>query len=311
MIDKRRKDFIRSIIISDYIFTKQGIYTDCSALNSPQLGVQSRLFGSDENTSQTYLRNFENSYKMGPILGTGDFLSKMSNLITLFDPSFEENLDDTVNLPKPRKIKVPLDTVLMNRKSSRFFNGKKISLQNLSDLLFYSAGSISHQKEQLGEFTVNRHKYSYPSGGGMYAITLFVIAYHVEGVEPAIYKYQPVSHTLCYHSKIQTLDSFIITERFSLSDSAYKTIDNLDPSVLFIFENNFKKQRLKYSELSLLLALTDCGGLLQNCGLLAAALNLPFCIWGGFKKAEAEKVLEIDGLDKHIIMSALLGGMNE
>ncbi len=64
---------------------------------------------------------------------------------------------------------------------------------------------------------------------------------------------------------------------------------------------------MKYGELSLALAYTDCGCLLQNCGLMADALNLTFCIWAGFKKAEAEKALSIDGVDNHIIMTALLG----
>jgi len=60
--------------------------------------------------------------------------------------------------------------------------------------------------------------------------------------------------------------------------------------------------------LSLLLAFVDCGCLLQNISLICTALELNYTIWAGYKKAEAEKALKIDGLDKHIIMTSLLGG---
>ena len=75
-----------------------------------------------------------------------------------------------------------------------------------------------------------------------------------------------------------------------------------------IVVNNFKKQRLKYGELSLLLAITDSGCLMQNFSLLASALNLHFCIWAGFKKHQTEAFLNIDGLDEHVIMTALIEG---
>ena len=234
-------------------------------------------------------------------------MANYANILPLYENSYKENFKNAIFLKKARKLKVKLHSVLSERRSSRFFNGISISEQDFSDFLFYSAGVNKREKIKLGNDYLTKNNFTYPSGGGMYSIKIFLIIYHVKGIKPGVYIYQPVSHSLLFYSGIVSLDNFIITKRYDNNTGTYQKIENQDPSFLICCMNNFSQQRIKYGELSLALAYTDCGCLLQNFGLMAAALDLNFCIWAGFKKNEAEKALNIDGLDNHIIMTALVG----
>lgn len=162
----------------------------------------------------------------------------------------------------------------------------------------------------MNDIKLKTFKRTYASGGGMYSLDIYLAVYNVENLQTGIYKYQPISNSLLFKKEIADLDDFIVTSRYCEKTGNYQKIENLLPSVLFIFTNNFTRPRLKYSELSLLLAFVDCGALLQNLSLMTAALSLHFCIWAGFKKTSSEKVLGLDGIQNHVIMTALLGGKN-
>lgn len=303
----KKADVIKNLLISENIYNEQNIYCDAVGIETPDLYSKGRFFSKKQLISQVYLNNFENSFKMGQILGTGEFMANPMNVLPLFESTYKENTKNCIRLNKPRKVKMDLQFVITTRKSSRVFSGKSISKQVFSDFLYYSAGSIGTQKAFIGKHEFIQNRYSYPSGGGMYAMRFFLVVYNVTGIEPAVYIYQPNSHSILKHCEIKELDNFIVTKRYNQETGNYETIKELNPSVLICCVNNFSQQRMKYGELSLALAYTDCGCLLQNCGLLAASLNLNYCIWAGFKKANAERCLNIDGLDNHIIMTSLLG----
>lgn len=302
-----KNNIIKNLFISENIYNEQNIYCDSVGVESPDLYLKGRFFSRNQLISQVYLTNFENTFKMGQILGTGDFMSNPINILPLVESSYKEDTQNCILLKKPRKMNVSLQNALLNRESSRLFIEKEISFQDFSDFLYYSAGSIRKNKFLLGNQTFLKNKYSYPSGGGIYSIKLFLIVYNVQTIEPAVYIYQPNSHSILKYCEIKDLDNFIVTKRYNKNLGDYETIEELKPSALICCVNNFSQQRLKYGELSLALAYTDCGCLLQNCSLLASALNLNYCIWAGFKKNNAEHCLKIDGFNNHIIMMSLLG----
>lgn len=303
---QKEKD-IKAVLSSDFVFDQEGVYSDNVGVFAPRAACVGRFFSDYTLISQEYLSNFENSYKYGAVTGTAVYMQNRANILALYEKQYEEDVSDVIHLPKARAMKVSLQRALFERASSRFFDGSPLSLQMLSDFLFYSAASLVEENVNVGDSAVKRHKMSYPSGGGMYSIKLYLAVYAVDSLESAIYIYQPVSHTLKKFSAIAPLDSFIITKRYNSSTGSYDDIENFSPCVLCLFVNDFSRARLKYGELSLLTALIDCGCLAENCSLAASALNLHFCLWAGFKKSEGEKALCLDGLEKHLILSALLG----
>lgn len=302
-----KTDYLKVIASAEFQMSSQTIYADNCASDFSNIYIQGNFFSDKDSISQKYLSNFENSYKEGPILSTGDFMNNLQNMVALMTPDYKEKTEDIIILPKPRNINIGLRKLIEKRKSSRDFTGESILKQELSDFLFYSAGQICKEKTNIFGMEIEKPKFSYPSGGGMYSLQLVLMIYSVRGIENGGYIYQPITHSLTKISNLLNLDNFVVTKRYDKNKADYVIIENFEPSVLICCLNNFKKQRLKYGELSLALAYTDCGCMLQNASLTAAALNLNFCIWAGFKKAKAEKALKINGINEHIIMAALLG----
>lgn len=307
-MDISKRDLLKYILSSDFVFSQQSIYANGSAMTFGKNIGQSKFFGASDLISQTYLANFENTEKMGAIQSTGEFMANFANVSTLYQKQYAEDIDGAVALPKPRKLTVSLQAALKDRFSSRFYDGSSIELQTLADLLFYAAGSCKNEVQTVLDKEVTRYFFPYASGGGMYALKIFVIAYHVKSLQPAVYCYQPVSHTLLPYKDLVPLSDIMIMERFNNRTNILEPMQNFDPSVCLVYANNFHRQRLKYSELSLLLAAVDCGGLLQNIGLMAAALELHHCLWAGFKKHSSEEALGLDGVQEHALMVSLLGG---
>ena len=309
---ENNRDILKLIYSSDFSFNQQCVYSSVIGIENPKAVGQGMLFSDTEYISQTYLRNFENTSKLGAILGSGEYMSNFSNIAALYRQDLKENINNCIYLPKARKCKTSLVHCLKNRISSRFFQGKEISLSELSDLLFYSASSLEPPRiTKINNIGVKSYRRTYPSGGGMYSVDIYLAIYNVKGLDKGIYKYQPISHSLLYIKKIEELNRFIVTSRYNSQEGKYDEIENLSPSVFFIFANNFTRPRIKYGELSLLLGLVDCGCLLQNFSLLTAALSLHFCVWAGYKKSSVEDILNLDGISNHVIMTALLGAKSE
>ena len=88
-------------------------------------------------------------------------------------------------LPAPKKIILPLMTALKNRRSSRNFGKKPITLEELSTLFYFTSG-LNNSK------TGSRF---YPSAGGRYPIESYVISLNTE-LSPGLYHYQIKSHAL-------------------------------------------------------------------------------------------------------------------
>lgn len=305
-----KQEQIKLLMSGEYnTYGTQGVYSDVCSIYSPKGIKTGEFFSSEYFISQEYLSNFENSYNFGAINATGSFMASYANMLSLFGVEYNEEIDNTktVKLPTPRHIKMSIEKAIRNRHSSRSFNEQSVSLQELSDILFYSYGSLGKTQEMMYGNLLTRHKRPIPSGGGMYSLNLYIVSYNVDKIPSHIYQYQPISHTLFKYAPIKDLDNFIVTSRYDANSGEYKKIEKLNPAVLIVVTNNFAKQRIKYSELSLLLALTDSGALCQNVGLLSSSLDLNCCVWAGFKKRNIEKLLSLDGLDSHCLMTILIG----
>lgn len=303
----KKVDLLKIIGGTENLYSTQSIYCNNVGVESTDLYTKGKFFSSNQLISQLYLSNYENCFKMGPIVSTAEFMDNGANVLALMDSEYKEILKDAIFLPKPRKIKTTLQDALINRRSSRTYSCKPISLQDFSDFLYYSRGAVKNETVNLGGKKVSKQKYTAPSGGGMYATKFFLVVYNVKEINPGIYIYQPASHSLLFYMPVVALDKFVITKRYDSKTGDYVPIENFSPSVFICCINDFAQQRHKYGELSLAVSYVDCGCLLQNCGLIASALELDFCVWAGFKKREGEKQLKIDGLNSHIIMTAMLG----
>lgn len=204
---------------------------------------------------------------------------------------------ETIKLSKPQnKIKTLITNALRTRHSSREFSGIKLSESVFSTLLHYSFG-IAPRKMHINDITVNTRFYA--SGGGLYPIKVYIYINNIEGIEQGLYLYQPLSHTLLSISK----DKKIEISEFYEGKGIYTESANFCVFYALRISSSF----LKYGELSLLLALTEVGEMIQNFDLVATSLGLSSCTIAGFKKTYIENLLDFDHIDEHVLLSSICG----
>ena len=102
----------------------------------------------------------------------------------------------TVALPAPgaRADAPGLAEVLLARRSTHGRYQGRFSLDELSTLLHYSAGTAT-DKKLPGSSSTYRVR-TYPSGGANYPVRLLMYCHAVEGVERGTYLYDPEAHAL-------------------------------------------------------------------------------------------------------------------
>ena len=115
------KDLLMAIYNSDFIFSQQSIYSDTIGIGSPKAKEQGYLFLEEDSISQLYLRNFENTLKLGSILGTGEFMFNLSNIASLLHTELKEDVENSVFLPKARKCKASIISMFKRQNFVKIF----------------------------------------------------------------------------------------------------------------------------------------------------------------------------------------------
>ncbi len=158
-----------------------------------------------------------------------------------------------IQLPQALLPALSLQQCLHQRHSSREHGKGLMSLAELAALLQHAAG-IRQQHNPTGRSR------SYPSGGAMYPIHLYLLAQKVEGLAPALYRYEADNHQL----------SLISSQTTALTSQPF----HQDTALLLLLVNDWTAQSRKYGDISYKLALLEAGHLAQNLALAATALSL-------------------------------------
>jgi SagB-type dehydrogenase family enzyme len=188
-----------------------------------------------------------------------------------------------IRLPKPSLPKLPLQKVLTLRRSSRDFKIRKISLNKLSSLLYFSAG--------LKDLSFNPDtKRFYPSAGARYPLEVYLINLQT-----------PLPRGLYhYYLKNNSLEELFKFKKFD-----YKEYFNQQwlgrSSFIVIITSVFRRNTIKYGNRGYRHILIEAGHLGQNFYLGAASLNLYCCAIGGFVDDKLNKFLDIDGVEESVV----------
>lgn len=197
----------------------------------------------------------------------------------------EEITDDVIFLEKkPIKIKTKLVDALEKRHSTRqYSNIIKMDINELSTLLLYSYGVAKHKENYFGVEVTTRY---HGSGGGLYPVDVYLLINNVTGINPGIYKYQPISHSLKPVS-----DDFDIEKLYP-----YGNFDLENYAFCALYEYDVNRNYVKYGELSLMVTFIEAGLMAQNLDLVAESMGFSTCQAAGYNKKYADKILGIDGI---------------
>ena len=182
-----------------------------------------------------------------------------------------------VYLPPPdHRGEVSLEEAIYSRRSIRSFADRPLSLKEVSQLLWAAGG-----KTIDGITGATR---SYPSAGGIYPLTIYLVAGNVTGLPAGIYRYNWKRHSLAL---LKTGDLRRKLVRAALGQSF---IDRAPASI--VITADIKRTTSWYGTRGETRYVPmDTGHSGQNVSLQAQALGLGSVIVGAFEDEAMEKIL--------------------
>ncbi|MWV45650.1 SagB/ThcOx family dehydrogenase [Paenibacillus sp. HJL G12] len=210
----------------------------------------------------------------------------------------------------PEEMISGLDQLLLERRST-FVNGMgaKWSLSDVSALLTWSAGVRDihrHMGSQGTEEVITMR--TYPSGGAMYSIKLYMYIRNVEGLEDGVYYYAPLQKELYRYGDAISMEQLerMLPMTLYKTDARSSMLEGV--SILLFFIADLQYSFKKYGRLSYKLSLIESGHIAQNIQLVSTALKkhtLPIC---GFFADKVEELLQLrEQKYKHCVYAMILG----
>ncbi len=174
-----------------------------------------------------------------------------------------------------------LADAIASRRSRRSFGPRPLEPRTLATLLHAAYGvtaAIDGTPQALR---------TVPSGGALYPLELYVVAHRVEGVDPALYHYDPLRHGL---ELLRAVGSRPWSELSPYAEPLRES------AAVVAITAVFWRSRFKYGPRAYRFALIEAGHVGQNLLLAGAALGLNAVPLGGFFDREVDALLGVDGI---------------
>jgi SagB-type dehydrogenase family enzyme len=202
-------------------------------------------------------------------------------------PRKVHSLADAVELPDGGPPAGALEQAIAARRSARTFSGEAVTRGELGRLLRYSYGNT------LGRRAV-------ASAGALYPLELYAVAWRVEGLEPAVYHYDPPAHRLDVVRRGEVLPDLA---RCLWLDG----IDVESAALALVITAFFVRSTMRYRERGYRMVLLEAGEVAQSLALLATAMGLAGCAVGGFLDDDLSRLVGADGLAEAALLPMIFG----
>lgn len=180
--------------------------------------------------------------------------------------------------------------VIKNRKSRRKFNKEKITLEELSYLLWTTQGV----RELNGDFPMR----TVPSAGARNCFETYLFISRVEGLEQGLYRYLPLEHKLCIIS---------IEPDLKRKLNYAMTNQNNNCAVTFIWTAIPYRMEWRYSIVAHKMIAIDVGHVCQNLYLAAESIQCGCCAIGAYAQEKMDEFLQVDGDEEFTLYMATVG----
>ncbi|HOP26138.1 MAG TPA: SagB/ThcOx family dehydrogenase [Candidatus Sabulitectum sp.] len=212
----------------------------------------------------------------------------------------EPGMEETV-LPDPVTAGLQKNGIrecILERKSRRKFFDDPLNLEELSFLLWSTQGvkKVVPAYTKTGRATLR----TVPSAGARHPFETYLAVNRVEGLEPGIYRYSPLRHSLLYSGSVDGL-GIRLTEA-----SAGQGFVGAAP-VVFIWSCRPYLGEWRYMGESHKVMLIDAGHVCQNLYLAAEALGLGTVAIGAYSQELMDDLLQLDGEDEFVVYCAPVG----
>lgn len=285
MIDLDNIKFAK--VLEDRMNIIEGSYGN-SFLEIPISQLQARTISNVDDLGLNYLLNYQ-TIRYGTAINLGIYASEFYKYIN-YSEQYKEDLKNAIMLEVNNDLS-NFEKLLYRRRSVRKYKKEQMSFKDFSNIFVHA----QDMRNINGLFLKNT-----PSGGGLYPIDMYIYANRVDALQQGVYRLQPLSNTL---STIKVNCKKDILKIFS--NQLVLDLENCSVIVLFSFD--YAKMYQKYSELTLALGMIEIGTMAQTIHLLSKDHGYGSCDIGGFDKPKAEALLNLDGIDRHVVYGLIIG----
>lgn len=225
---------------------------------------------------------------------------KAKSLLETPPSLFAKNTASAIALPKPQNTHSgELFKVMHNRRSIRNVKPSSITLQQLSEALYAGLGITGLVKTETGYLPLKMT----PSGGARNPFEAYVYVRNVSGLEPGIYHYSAIQHTLERQSDLpaQTPADLLTKQEWTNSMCA----------VIFLVAM-LERTTWKYNDPNAYrVVLIEAGHIAQNIMLASTSNKLTACATAALCHSQISNVLGLEDITETPIYALLIGNPGE
>mgnify|MGYP001556063157 CR=1 FL=1 len=186
-----------------------------------------------------------------------------------------------------------LSRAIRDRRSRRRYRDLPLTLDELAWLLWSTQGITGPVSHGHALRTV-------PSAGCRHAFETYLAIFRVNGIEPGLYRYLPLSHQLVLEFTDDLLAPKIITASFG---QAYPG----RAAVTFVWSCIPYRMEWRYGAAAHKVIALDAGHVCQNLYLACEAVACGTCAIAAYDQEEMDDLLGLDGQDEFTIYLAPVG----
>lgn len=208
---------------------------------------------------------------------------------------------DRITLPGPEQWEhIPsanLTAAIGNRKSHRVYLKQSLALEELAYLLWCTQG--------LRGKIIHGHAYrNVPSAGCRHALETYLAILNVDGLDPGMYRYLPLSHQLAFEFSDDLLPEKMVTASLG---QAYPG----NSAVTFIWTTIPYRMEWRYDLAAHKVIALDAGHVCQNLYLACEAIGAGTCAIAAYDQEEMDELLGLDGEEEFAIYIASVGKVHK
>ncbi len=206
-----------------------------------------------------------------------------------------------IDLPRPEAWaeigQKDLSVAIADRRSHRVYLKKSLSLEELAYLLWSTQGTRGK--------VFHGHIYrTVPSAGCRHAFETYLAVFKVEGLEPGMYRYLPLSHQLVFE-----FSDPMLAEKMTIASLGQNYPGK--SAVTFIWSAVPYRMEWRYGLAAHKVILLDAGHVCQNLYLACEAVNAGMCAIAAYDQEEMDEFLGLDGEEEFVIYIASVGKIKQ
>lgn len=186
---------------------------------------------------------------------------------------------------------------IKERRSTRFYDDKLMSIEELSYLLWSTQGITGTNKAGLTLRTV-------PCSGATHSFETYLFIMGVEGLKKGIYRYLPVEHKLLFMFELDEIDNRV--DEITLEQPFVPNFTK-EAAVVFAWSTIPYRSEWKFDITSHKKILIDIGHVCQNLYLASESVGAGTCAIGIYDQKMIDEILGLDGEEEFVIYLAAVG----